>query len=375
MTDKVLVSRPGFTTLLTLALLLATALGGCGNAPYYAQAARGQVGLWRQAQPIEAVLEDPKTPASLRERLAFAVAVRNFASKELALPDNGSYRNYADIQRPCVVWNVYATPELSVKPKEWCFPVAGCVGYRGYFSEREAEAFAQRLRDAGYDVYVAGVPAYSTLGWFDDPILSSFVYYRDEDLASLIFHELAHQLLYVRGDTVFNESFATAVELEGVTRWLRRSKPPEEAAAFEVSRKRRQEFRDLVLMHRDRLDSLFASAADDDEKRSGKAKIFAELRQDYEGIKSAWGGYGGYDGWFSKPVNNARLASMNAYGQLVPAFRALLNRLDGDLDRFYAAVKSVSTLPKEERETALSSPLWPQSATAARALGAQPEGG
>jgi predicted aminopeptidase len=358
-----------------LGALLLPGLYGCSNAPYYAQAARGQLSLWKQARPIEEMLADPSTPSALRSQLSTALAIRAYASEELRLPENESYRKYADIHRPYAVWNVYAAPELSVKPKEWCFPVAGCVSYRGYFSEREAELLATRLRGAGFDVYVAGVPAYSTLGWFDDPILSSFADYREEDMAGLIFHELAHQVLYVRDDSIFNESFATTVEVEGVRRWLRRERVPEVCESYEVSRKRRQEFRDLILMYRGRVDALYSSDLDDGVKRSGKQRVFAELRADYDRMKSVWGGYGGYDGWFAQPLNNARLASVNTYGQLVPAFQALLERVGGDLVRFYGVVKSIAQLPKEERAAALVSPGWPQGVSATESLEAKEGGG
>jgi predicted aminopeptidase len=329
-------------------------LAGCGNLRYYARAAEGQVSLWKRARPISECLEDRATSPTVRAKLLSVLAIRDFASRDLGLPDNASYRTFADIGRPYAVWNVYAAPELSVKPKEWCFPVAGCVSYRGYFSEAEAQRFAQDLRSEGLDVYVGGVPAYSTLGWFDDPVLSSFVHYSDGDLASLIFHELAHQVAYVRDDTVFNESFATAVELEGMRRWLREA-GPEQAHAYEAAQQRRRGFRDLMLAYRARLEAFYVSDRDAEEKREGKRRIFSDLVQDYGELKASWGGYQGYDGWFSRQLNNAPLASIHTYTQLVPTFEGLLERCGGNLAMFYAAVRGLARLPKEERLARLAS--------------------
>jgi predicted aminopeptidase len=338
--------------LLPFALL---SLLGCANLRYYARAAEGQASLWKKARPISEVLEDRATPPEVREKLASVAAIRDFASRELHLPDNGSYRTYADIGRPYVVWNVYATPELSVEAKEWCFPVAGCVGYRGYFSESEAERFAGELRAEGLDVYVAGVPAYSTLGWFDDPVLSSFVHYSDADLAGLIFHELAHQVVYVRDDSVFNESFAATVELEGVRRWLRKA-PPESPRAYEAARERRQAFRELLLSCRRRLAEVYASNLDVEGKRREKARLFSELVRDYDTVKEDWGGYKGYDAWFNRPLNNAHLASIHTYTRLVPAFEQLLASCGGRLEELYEAVRRLARLPREERLALLASP-------------------
>jgi len=212
--------RSGF-----LVTMVAASLSGCANIGYYFQAVGGQMEIWNRSRPIEKLVGDERTDARLRERLSLVLKVREFASRELALPDNQSYRKYADLQRPFAVWNVFATKEFSIAPVEWCFPFAGCVAYRGYFSEEGAGQFAAGLRSQGHDVFVAGIPAYSTLGWFDDPVLNTFIFYPDAEIARLTFHELAHQVVYVSGDTVFNESFATAVELEGVDRWLGRRAP------------------------------------------------------------------------------------------------------------------------------------------------------
>ena len=340
---------------LIVLLALVSGLCGCANISYYYQAVEGQMQIWHRSRPITQVMEDAHTPPQVRERLALALRLRDFASAELALPDNGSYRKYADLERPFVVWNVFAAGELSIVPQEWCFPFAGCVGYRGYFSQAGAERFGEELRRKGFDVFVAGIPAYSTLGWFDDPVLNTVVRYPDAQLAQLIFHELAHQVVYVRGDTVFNESFAVAVELEGVDRWLARDGDATKRAAFDLYEQRKAAFIALVMKYRDDLKNLYASAASDAEKRGKKAETFAALRTEYLTLKSSWGGYAGYDRFFAAELNNAHLVPVATYSELVPGFRRLLAENGGDFKRFYAAVKELSKLSKTERAARLSS--------------------
>ena len=271
----------------------------------------------------------------------------------MALPDNGSYRKYADLERPFVVWNVFAAGELSVAPKEWCFPFAGCVGYRGYFSQVRAEQFGEELQREGLDVFVTGIPAYSTLGWFDDPVLNTVMRYPDAQLAQLIFHELAHQVVYVPGDTMFNESFAVAVEMEGVDRWLARDGDAGKRADFELYEKRKGAFIDLVMRYRSNLRTLYASAAPDAEKRQKKTETFAAMKAEYLTLKSSWGGYAGYDRFFARELNNAHLVPVATYSELVPGFRRVLAENGGDFKRFYAAVKEIAKLPKEQRQAKL----------------------
>jgi len=334
---------------------VATGLCGCANISYYYQAVEGQMQIWNRSRPIAQVIEDTHTPPLVRERLSLALRIRDFASGDLALPDNGSYRKYADLERPFVVWNVFAAGELSIVPQEWCFPFAGCVGYRGYFSQAGAEQFGEELRRKGFDVFVAGIPAYSTLGWFDDPVLNTVVRYPDAQLAQLIFHELAHQVVYVRGDTVFNESFAVAVELEGVDRWLARDGDAAKRAAFYLYEQRKAAFIALVMKYRNDLKILYASAAPDAEKRRKKAETFVALRTEYLTLKSSWGGYAGYDRFFAAELNNAHLVPVATYSELVPGFRRLLAENGGDFKRFYAAVKELSKLSRSERSARLSS--------------------
>ena len=330
-------------------MLLAPLLGGCANLGFYWQSVGRQIDIWKREQPIETLLADQSTPPDLKLRLESAVRMREFARRELDLPDNGSFRYYADLGRPYVLWNVFATPEFSVKPMEWCFVFAGCVSYRGYFSESEAERIAEDQRSQGYDVFVAGVPAYSTLGWFDDPVLNTFIYDPETEVAGLIFHELAHQVVYVKNDSTFNESFAGTVQLEGVSRWLAKYGTDEQRAASVTAQRRKEDFALLVMKYRSRLDELYRLDISDTQKRENKRQIFSELRQEYTQLKNAWGGFSVYDYWLPPEANNAYLASVAAYTQLVPAFQALLAKNDGDLAKFYQAVKEIAKLPKAER--------------------------
>src|SRR5512140_485103 len=260
------------------AALLLLALGGCSAIDFYWQGVAGQMSLLARARPITDVVESTNDPL-LKKRLLQVQAIRAFAVRELGLPDNQSYTRYSDLGRPYVVWNVVATPELSLTPRQWCYAIVGCVSYRGYFNEDEARNEAQRLVARGDDVNLGGVAAYSTLGWFDDPVLSTFVRYKESELARLIFHELAHQVVYVKDDTAFNESFAVAVEEEGMQRWLsaQASRPDAPQLAEEVARAKRlrADFRSLVRTTRDRLKALYASRLPEKQKREGKAETFA----------------------------------------------------------------------------------------------------
>lgn len=343
-------AKAAFPALLVAATL---AVGGCASPAYYLQAMSGQFELWRLSRPLDQLRDDPSIAPSLQEKLSAARRIRDFASRELALPDNGGFRSYAAIDRPYAVWNVFAAEEFAIRPKEWCFPVAGCVSYRGYFSKADAEAHAAALRAEGYEVHVGGVPAYSTLGWFDDPLLSTFIRYPEPELARLIFHELSHQLLYARDDTEFNESFAVAVEREGLRRWLAREASPARQDDFDRARRMRSDFQELVLDARNRLEALYASSLAVEDKRRAKSRIFGKLRQDHEALKAGpWQGFAGYDRWFGEEINNATLASVGLYHGLVPAFEALLERHDRDLPGFYAEAKRLSALSREERRAA-----------------------
>jgi len=338
---------------LALALLVLP-LVGCGSANYYWQGIRGEMDILGRAEPI-AVVVDKTQDAALRANLERAIAIRDFASRELGLPDNASYRTYADVGRRFVLWNVFATPEFSLEARQWCFPVAGCVNYRGYFDEAAARAEALRFSDNGDDVHVGGVPAFSTLGYFNDPILSTFIRYPEPELARLIFHELAHQVAYAKDDTVFNESFAVAVEEEGVRRWLATRHDAALTAQAATSQQRREAFRSLVERTREQLAVVYASGAGDDAKRAGKAAAFAEMRHEYAALKEQSGGFSIYDAWFAQGPTNASLASVALYSSKVPSFRALLAEERDDLPRFYARVSELARLPKEQRDATLAS--------------------
>jgi predicted aminopeptidase len=336
-------------------LCLAT---GCSNLGYYAQSVSGHLALLGAARPVPDWLADAATPDTLKERLALTQRIRDYAVTALQLPDNASYRRYADLHRNAAVWNVVAAPELSLTLETWCFPVVGCVGYRGYYARADADAYADQLRAGGLDTGVYGVPAYSTLGklpgaYFADPLLNTFVRYPEGELARLIFHELSHQVAYASGDTVFNESFATAVERVGSARWLAEQGSEaarQDYAAFDA---RRADFRRLTATYRDRLAALYASAASDADKRRGKAELLERLRADHAALKTgAWQGYSGYDGWFER-VNNASFGVLAAYTELVPQFERLLAEQGGDLPRFYAEVRRLANLPMAERRRAL----------------------
>lgn len=351
-------------------LLLAFGLNGCST--YYGQLAVGQLDLLRQREPIAAILDDPQRDPKLSQRLSLVLQARAFASGALALPDNGSYRLYADIQRPYVVWNLFATEEFSVAPLTHCFPIAGCVAYRGYYQPGRARGAAALLKAKGYDTLVSGVQAYSTLGWFDDPLLSSMLRWDDERLAGLIFHELAHQQLYVPGDTAFNESFASFVEREGLRQWrASRGLPPLSDAA----QRRSAEFTELMLETRTRLAALYDSNLDESAMRAAKQAEFMRLRQAYRQLRDgAWKGDRRFDRWMAQPLNNASLLPFGLYDGWVSAFAALFEQVDGDWVRFYAQVEALGRLPPDERarllETFRLSAAPPRSRLARTSVGA-----
>jgi predicted aminopeptidase len=335
-----------------LGSLVALSLSGCGIG-YYGHTLWGGARILLDRRPIERVVADPETPPELRDRLGLVERLIAFAGEELGLEGGKSFRTYVALDRPYAVWNVVAAPQLSIDPLTWCFPIAGCVGYRGYFSERRAAEFAAGLRTQGYEVDWGGVAAYSTLGYFADPVLSSFVFWPESDLAGLLFHELAHRRVYVTDSTAFNESFATAVELEGVERWLARQGDPREAAAVREHYRREEEIVALLFDYRGRLAEAYAAERPEAWKRERKAELLAELSAAYRDLRAAGGGTRGYDAWFSEPPNNARLAAIGAYHRWVPAFEALLASNGGDLTAFYEAAKRLAALPAAAREERL----------------------
>ena len=329
----------------------AVLLGGCANLGYYAQAVDGHLAIQHRTRPISAIIADPATGKNLRRSLSLVTALREFATRELQLPDNESFTTYADLGRPYAVWNVSAAPELSIELEKWCFVAVGCVNYRGFFSMSEAECFAQELKMKGYDVTLGGVRAYSTLGWFKEPLLNTFLGYSDTELGQLIFHELAHQVVHVRDDTTFNESFATAVELEGINRWLDANGTEELREAFIASRKRKAAYIATLLEYRGKLKRLFASNESNAEKRDAKARIFAELHERLANLETARGAVRRRVA--PSRLNNADLATVSTYTGLVPAFQALLEQQGGNMGLFYEKVKEIARLPEPERTAML----------------------
>ena len=346
--------------LVALVVAVACLTSGCSTIGYYAQSVSGHLALVNSAKPVEDWLADPKTGPALRERLLLSQRIRDFAVTELKEPDNASYRRYADLHRSAAVWNVVAAPELSLTLKTWCFVVVGCVGYRGYYERADADAFAAEQQAAGLETSVYGVPAYSTLGALPgerlaDPLLNTFIYYPEGELARLIFHELAHQIAYAKGDTEFNESFATAVERIGGERWLRLHASEQARDEYQRFDARRRDFRALTGRYRGELDALYRSDTPDAEKRTRKTALYAAMRADYERLKrERWGGFSGYDGWFAR-ANNASLGVLAAYNELVPAFLKLFEREGDDFTRFYAEVRRLAVLrDSQERRAALA---------------------
>jgi predicted aminopeptidase len=334
-----------------LLVLLSIALVSCETVGYYSQAARGQLTIVFGREDIQQLLKAQQDlPDELVEKFAKVMAIREFAEIELGLPVGGNYSSYVDIEREHVVWNVFAAPEFSVDPVNWCHPIAGCVAYRGYFSEQSALSYAAKLEEDGFDVYTGGVDAYSTLGWFEDSLLSTVLNRADYQLAGLIFHELAHQLVYLPSNTTFNESFATAVEREGVRRWLTKSNEVSNIDAAVLGYDRQQQFVDLVADYRDRFESLYKQETNEPSMRSQKLELQQALREEYAALKLQWQGYEGYDGWFSESLNNAQLSTVASYNDLLPFFAAVFEKSNQDFSAFYAEVSRLADLPEQERD-------------------------
>jgi len=327
-----------------LAAIVALMLcAGCESVSYYGQAIGGHFHLLAAARPVDSWIADPGTPPDLKARLETARSIREFASRELHLPDNASYTAYADLNRRFAVWNVFAAPRFSVDPKAECFPFTGCVAYRGFFSETEARRHAEKLRAEGYDVYLGGVLAYSTLGWFDDPLLSTFIRYPDSQVARLVFHELAHQLVYAKNDTTFNESFAVVVEEEGVRRWLESQRRTAELAAFHAAQERKRELAARIKETRERLKTIYAMQLSPEAMLEQKRGEFDRLRAAFPGFVPA-------------EPNNAFLVSIALYNELVPAFERVLAEA-GSLDGFYQRARSLAASGRTSRDGVLAAVL------------------
>ncbi len=337
---------------LVLSLFL---LNACSDRDYLLQSVKGQWSLMSRAQPIDDILEQNSESQNIRDQLIKVVELREFAVSSLKLPDTGSYRQYVDLGRPYVVWNLVVAPELSLKLNQWCFPFVGCVTYRGYFDEASATTLAQKYSKQGFDVDVYGVQAYSTLNWFDDPVLNTFLTNDDLRLAALLFHEMSHQVVYVPNDTDFNESFAKTVEMEGLRRWLQGSDSHDLWAQCLQREDQSADFYEFLAGIRANLGQVYASSLDNNQKRLAKQEILAHAFDEYERLKRRWHGYVGFDQWMQGGLNNARLSSVATYNDLVPAFQTLLRQVDNDLFKFYAEVKKLGKLPERERNARLKS--------------------
>jgi predicted aminopeptidase len=365
------------------ALLLAVlVMSGCQTLSYYGQAIKGQYGIVVHGERIEKLLADPQTPAPLKAKLQLVQSLRAFAKKDLKLPVDGHYQKYADLHRPFVVWNVEAAPEFSLEPRTWWYPFVGSLEYHGYFSERSARNYAARVQKKGCDVYVGGVTAYSTLGWFKDPILNTFIFDPEPDLAETIFHELGHQRVFASGDTDFNEAFATTLGQEGARRWLRAKGDRSAYEKYLAELRRTRQFASLIMTTRERLQALYGDERTEDgnvkaakkkrlpeQLRGQKQYLINRLQQEYTQLKAQWGGNTEYDEWFAGPVNNAQLNSVAAYYDLVPGFERLLQQNGGDLEKFYEAADRLARDPKTERDR------WLRTLASAATGSALPEDG
>lgn len=350
------VPRPRRLLALGVALTATLMLSATGCAVgYYTRTVWGGAKILAQRDSIDRLVGSPRTAEELRQRLLHVREARAFASEELGLPDNKSYRKYSEVRKagaraPYVVWNVVATPEFSLVPLQWCFPIAGCVPYRGYFSKRRAERFGAGLAKQGHDLDLYGVRAYSTLGRFADPVLSTFLYgSTPTGVVGYLFHELAHQVAYVKGDATFNESFATLVEEEGLRRWLESRGENDEIQRHLTQRAHDEEFLALVLTYREKLSACYTEDRANEWKRTEKARLISQLRQDYRTMQAVWDGDRRWDSWFDEEVNNADLALMASYHDLVPGFRRLLEQQGNDLPAFYQKVARIAALARAER--------------------------
>ena len=348
-------------TLIYLISLFATLpLIGCSDLGYYFQCAKGHMKVMSNTRPITEVLKDPQTEPEIRQKLEKVLLMRDFAVTELGLPDNDSYRCYADIGRPYAVWNVVAAAEFSLKPKQWCFPVAGCVSYKGYYEQAEAEKLAAKLRTENFEVDLYGVQAYSTLNWFDDPVLNTFVSSSDARLAGLLFHELAHQLIYIADDTAFNEAFAMTVQTEGVRRWFQQNSKAEEWQRFLNRQEQSEIFQNYLYTTREQLSDLYRQDLPAEGMRNEKRRLIATALDRFAEMKESGQLGNGFDRWMARGLNNARLAGNATYRELIPGFQAILLQCQGDLGCFYGEVRTLSKLPGDERLVRLKTSSQPE---------------
>ena len=334
-------------------LICSVVMISCETIGYYSQAAQGQLGLILQRQNIDELVSSRNIPEDLKHKFEDIERIKNFAEVNLGLPVGDNYSSYVDVERDYLVWNVFAAPEFSTKPSTWCYPFAGCVSYRGYFSKDRALRYAKNMENQGFDVYTGGVAAYSTLGWFDDPITNTIINRSSNQLARLIFHELAHQVVYIPGDTTFNESFATVVENEGLRRWLSLLGQTDTIDGINSRQLQRQQFVELVTRYRDKLSILYEDDLPDTLKRRKKQELQDELRQEFFLLSEEWGSGGGYESWFANSLNNAQLSTVTSYNDLVPNFEKLLKQSGDDLEVFYSSVAELAKLNEIQRKAKL----------------------
>ena len=350
-----MISRRTFFILAIIATGAASlTLMSCSSIGYYSQAVTGHLKLMSAREPIDELLKSESTDPELRKKLQTLVDARLFAIDTLKLPANKSYTTYAATGRKAVTWNVVAAEEFSLKPKTWCFPIAGCVSYKGYFKEQAAKDYAAILAAEQYDVTVGSASAYSTLGWFDDPVLDTMLRGGDIRFVGTLFHEMAHQVLYVKDDSNFNEAFASFVEQQGVRIWLEARGEAERINQYDAYLKRSEDFNQLLKVTQSDLRELYAQELNSEQKRERKKAVFEKMQEGYSSLKESWDGYAGYDGWFSRELNNARLLSVATYQKWVPAFEAIYNEQGKSMENFYTAATKLSELPKNEREDSLS---------------------
>lgn len=342
---------------LSFALLLMMTSNSCSTLSYYRQSITGHFDILIKSRPIEAMLKNNDLTAELRKKLLQSIKIRKYASDVLFLPANDSYSSYVDLDRKYVLWNIVATPEFSLEPLKWCYLIVGCLTYRGYFSKDDATMYAEQLKSKGYDVHVAGVTAYSTLGWFDDPVINTMLQYDFTFLAKVIYHELAHQLIYFADDTEFNEAFADTVAEHGVRRWLTDENLNKEVEDFEQSLLREKQFNQLVLKYKVKLENLYQSSQAKNLLLFKKETIFRDMKSDYEKLRISWNGHDDYKTWFDSELNNAKLALVLTYKDLVPEFFEILNRENFNLEHFYQAISQLENCNKTERRQYLRSYL------------------
>lgn len=352
--------------LLPLAMI-ALASAGCQTIQYYQQAIRGEYQILSQRRPIAELLADPDLNPKLKEKFGLIIKLRQFAETELKLPVDQHYLAYVDLNRRFAVFNVHAAPQFSLQPRAWWYPFVGHLKYRGYFAETAARKYGEALAAKGDDVYVEGIEAFSTLGWFADPLLNTFIFHSEPELAEILFHELAHQRLFLKGDTDFNEAFATVVAEEGVRRWFLAKNDTAGYQRYATDLEHNRQFVRLIMNTRELLQALFGDSETPENHyrpnrgpappwmKEEKERILTQLREDYRRLKASWGNDSGYDGWFSKSLNNAQLNTISVYYELVPGFQALLRTQGNDLERFYKAVREMRKLSKDERHRRLQS--------------------